>query len=72
MKSKTEFTDTEERIYLYFATEFHKQPCIAGTWETFIKDKNLGISYNPDCRSWDKYIITDQKKWTLSRIKYGF
>lgn len=39
-------------------------------WYRFIESKDLGIislSYYDD-----EYIITDEKKWTLAKIKYGF
>ena len=39
-------------------------------WGRFIESKDLGIislSYYDD-----EYRITDEKKWTLTKIKYGF
>ena len=39
-------------------------------WLTFIKSKDLGVI----CSSYldDEYKITDEKKWFINKIKYGF
>ena len=39
-------------------------------WKTFIESKDLGVI----CLSYlnDEYRIVDEKKWALSKIKYGF
>lgn len=38
-------------------------------WCEFVESKDLGI----DCLDWknDVYIITDEKKWLINKIKYG-
>jgi hypothetical protein len=37
-------------------------------WSKFIKSKDLGIMHFVD----DEYEIIDEKKWLLSKLKYGF
>jgi len=51
--------------FRYFSYENNKSP-----WKTFIESKDLGVI----CLSYlkDEYRITDEKKWALAKIKYGF
>ncbi len=37
-------------------------------WSNFINNKDLGIRYDYS----NKYFITDEKKWMLTKLKYGF
>jgi hypothetical protein len=50
-----------------FRFKLQREPYI--NWLTFIKSKDLGIVFNNNTH---EYKITDQKKWALSKIKYGF
>jgi hypothetical protein len=38
-------------------------------WENFIESKDLGIKA---VGLSNDYIIVDEKKWTISKLKYGF
>ncbi len=57
-------------IYNRFRNEFFKYfGSTYRVWEDFIKSKDLGVI----CLSHfnDEYIIIDEKKWLLAKIKYG-
>ncbi len=43
-------------------------------WKEFILSKDLGVIciLSTDITSQDIYIITDEKKWFINKIKYGF
>jgi hypothetical protein len=60
--------DVAIKIYNILYDEYAESNINA--WSKFIKSKDLGIisiSYYDDL-----YKIIDQKKWALSKIKYGF
>jgi hypothetical protein len=45
------------------------------TWSNFIKQKNLGIQCEQSqflIVVLSRYIVTDKKKWVLTKLKYGF
>jgi len=52
-----------------FRFKLQREPYLYINWSTFIKSKDLGIVFNNNTH---EYKITDQKKWTLAKIKYGF
>jgi len=41
-------------------------------WDDYIKSKNLGIIVMECAGSNSVYRIVDEKKWLLTKIKYGF
>ena len=48
------------------------------TWSDFITNKDIGLEYckhtfnfKLDGRSFDTYRIVNEKKWMLSKLKYG-
>ena len=70
--------DFSEKIYKAFADEYH---CSAEymcnkNWKKFIHNKDIGIIditqlvYLQASRV-SKYLIVDEKKWLLAKIKYG-
>lgn len=68
-----EFEDKHRKIYHQFIHEYNK--CYS-TWKTFLDSKDLGITkdvrYSAVTSMFRRYIITDKKKWALTKIKYGF
>ena len=54
-----------ENIYNFLKEEFLRTEW---NWDKFIQNKDLGIMHFVD----DEYEIIDEKKWALSKIKYGF
>ena len=54
-----------ENIYNFLKEEFLRTEW---NWDKFIENKDLGIMHFVD----DEYEIIDEKKWALSKIKYGF
>jgi len=54
-----------ENIYNVVKVEYLTQPL---NWNKFIKNKDLGVIHLVD----DEYKIIDEKKWLLSKLKYGF
>jgi len=57
-------------IWHTFRNTYYRGGETGNIWREFIQNLNIGI----DCLQWrtDEYIITDEKKWALSKIKYGF
>lgn len=68
MESETLFVDTNKVLDAIFEKEYWNQPV---GWMSFIKRKDLGIQAHLYSREGKTYIITDEKKWMLTRIKYG-
>ena len=58
-------TFINKTIYEYYSVESRFI-----SWKEFIKSKDLGIIC-VDLLA-DEYTIVDEKKWALSKIKYGF
>jgi hypothetical protein len=54
-----------ENIYNFLKEEFLRTDW---NWDKFIENKDLGIMHFVD----DEYEIIDEKKWLLSKLKYGF
>lgn len=46
---------------------------LSQVWKEFINNKNLGVIciLAEENSKDDKYIITDEKAWMISKIKYG-
>lgn len=75
------FKDDQEIVWQLFKDEYHNNSPIASklTWFNFIKNKNLGIhffkSLHDDGSSiipaTSTYIIVNEKKWLLTKLKYG-
>lgn len=59
---------TNHKIYQVFCDEWFEKDC--PDWCRFILEKNLGISYIDDAYD-GEYVVTDIKKWLMSRLKYG-
>lgn len=70
-----------EKIYSLFKQEYYdyvlekRDPYFQ--WETHIHNKNIGVSvydYNHDRLGHianARYIVKDEKKWLLTKLKYG-
>ena len=46
-------------------------------WFRFINDKDIGVTATLQCRGnhgfpIHRYFISDEKKWMLTKLKYGF
>ncbi len=54
-----------ENIYNFLKEEYLRTDW---NWDKFIENKDLGIMHFVD----DEYEITDEKKWLINKIKYGF
>ena len=69
MASDTFYNTT---IYIHFRNEYYSNNNNLfknNIWNNFIESKDLGViclSFN------DEYKIVDEKKWLLSKLKYGF
>jgi hypothetical protein len=63
------FKDKKYLIHLSLIEEYGKTDASVVDWRHFISLKDLGIIV----LSWERqeYRITDEKKWTLAKIKYG-
>ena len=60
-------------IYIHFRNEYYSNNNNLfknNIWNNFIESKDLGVI----CLSHfnDEYKIVDEKKWMLTKIKYGF
>ena len=60
-----EFNDYDCIIYIIFKQEFHLHS--SPIWNEFILEKNIGLVYYGN----NRYRIVDEKKWMLTKIKYG-
>jgi hypothetical protein len=60
-------------IYNSLYSEYSSLESGYKTWKEFIAYKDLGLLYIPPHTSGttDMYEIIDEKKWALSKIKYG-
>lgn len=65
------FKDNNDRIYLTFDVDFALSS--ETLWSEFINSLDLGIHSTAKNNAYDVnvYTIVDEKKWCLSRIKYG-
>lgn len=62
-------------LYKTFLNEWLSKYDTYQNWEDFIESKDLGIICTKTANTSsedDKYEIVDEKKWTLTKIKYGF
>lgn len=62
-----EFEDVQDKVYGALCDEYSQSD---KKWGEFILYKNLGIEYKPVFHS-NTYKIIDEKKWLLTKIKYG-
>lgn len=78
-----EFEDVDSKFYFIFLEKFACSH--VNSWKSFIETLDLGVhymhSYSDDTSKITKsihvgnidiYKIIDEKKWLLSKIKYGF
>ena len=49
----------------------HPDRHVLVTWKGFIASKDLGVEVAFPAISLSDYIITDEKKWMLTKLKYG-
>lgn len=68
MKRKKIFVDFNQILDSIFEEEYWYQPV---GWMRYIKSKDLGIEAHLYSKEGKTYLITDEKKWMLTRIKYG-
>jgi hypothetical protein len=69
-----EFEDTNDTIYNIFKHEYIFSYPSRDDWHVFINNKNIGILHNRKYsrhHGWIIYTIVDEKKWMLTKIKYG-
>lgn len=77
-----DFEDKTQKIYKHFCRDWisrnrtkvkkiiKKNPI---SWKTYISKKNLGIVVEQiNHTDTFHYKVIDEKKWTLTKIKYGF
>lgn len=69
-----EFKDIDYKLYSIVKSErnlvkVRNNPMLA--WRDYIDFKDMGISHIGHYKEYDLYEITDEKKWTLNKIKYG-
>lgn len=64
---------TNNQIYEQFKFEYRHSPI--EPWKDFIIEKDIGVSTIGEegryAWEYDQYIITDEQKWFLVKIKYG-
>jgi hypothetical protein len=57
------------KIWLTFKEYYRKNYCSETDWTKFISSIDIGLSCY-QCSHY--YTITDEKKWIINKIKYGF
>ena len=79
------FQDKDGKLWQVFLKEFLGEEGIHSfsshgifkRWDKFIQEKDIGIKYNPpdfylkSDTYYDVYEVTNCKKWTFAKIKYG-
>lgn len=64
------YKDKDKKIYEFFKREYYWNNLDA-RWGDFIDRKDLGIKVKDlDAFELTEYIIIDEQKWLLSKIKY--
>ena len=72
---------SNDQIYIQLSSDYYKHSQIH-TWEHFIREKDIGVEVICEGEDWGicegegwgnffEYIVTDEKKWLLSKLKYG-
>lgn len=62
-----EFEELHEKLLdIFYYKEFLKHPIYKNRWSKFIESKDLGIILSDR-----NYEVVDEKKWLLTRLKYG-
>lgn len=72
-----EFKDVDSKFYFTFLEKFTYS--YTNSWKSFIETLDLGVYYiysysdetSRTTKSIHVYTIVDEKKWFLSKIKYG-
>lgn len=66
-----DYKDIRDKIYFCFLDEYHNCT-LKINWREFIRSKDIGIEdVTTDTQFGAKYQIVDEKKWLLTRLKYG-
>ena len=69
------FDDVNETIYYALGEGYEKwEDFYSYSWNDYLIDLDIGIqsiSLGLKYVNSSKYMITDQKKWVLARLKYG-
>jgi len=63
---------TNHKIYQQFAFNYRDSPIEC--WTDFIIEQDIGVTCigESEMYSWEfEYIVIDEKKWFLSKLKYG-
>lgn len=69
-ESNMEFRDIDGVVFIKFHKEWNWKNNM--NWYAFINSKNLGIDYfYVDAKGITCYLVKDEKKWALNKIKYG-
>ena len=64
-----EFRDVNNIITDMFLDEYTQSSIIG--WTRFIEKKDIGIVYNNTHSAHNIYKVVNEKKWLLTKIKYG-
>lgn len=65
-----EFKDIEYEVYHKLKDQRNKIEKEL-TWKQFIELKDIGLAHIDVYQNYDLYEIIDEKKWALTRLKYG-
>lgn len=65
-----EFKDIEYELYHKLKDQRNKIEKEL-TWKQFIELKDIGLAHIDVYQNYDLYEIIDEKKWALTRLKYG-
>ena len=63
---------SNNKIFQQFAYNYRDSPIQC--WTDFIIEQDIGVTCigESEMYSWEyEYIVTDEKKWLLSKLKYG-
>lgn len=66
--------DYDGKITEKFTDGYYSDDYSNSTWEVYINSLNLGILYYYEyarTKGVNAYIVVDEKKWALTRLKYG-
>jgi hypothetical protein len=65
-----EFKDIEYEVYHKLKDQRNKTEKEL-TWKQFIEEIDIGLAHIDVYQNYDLYEIIDEKKWALTRLKYG-
>lgn len=63
--------ELDGNLFELFRKEFYDIKNPYKDWCEFIKHKDIGIEYDYTHHHYDRYHIIDERKWSLTRLKYG-